>query len=500
MDKEVNIQVPALSLVENLLLAFHKQGIRYCHWKGNEHVGASMIGDSDLDILFDINQKPALEALLADLGFKKFNVIRQKQMKDVVDYIGLDTPSGRIVHVHSYFRLTVGKLFLKSYQINLEEKFLNTRIYNEQFGIYCSEPTLELLLLCFSEALSLRHRDVAKIYLSGKINYTGKTQREYTWLKKRTTDAKIKAVLQELLTDFRPVYDLVTGEFNRLQMRKLAHLLRKEFRNNHLYKPGIALMRRWYHEATVILARKLAQRFPYPFSTQRINPRGGVVVAINGKNCYEKTRILEDLKHTFRQKLDVYTLSVRHGKIRPDWEKEIRGIIGKMVASAPEKPQYQVYKKNFTVLQMTQVQSLKKNLKAWLLHQKKIRNLRYILKARQKGMFVICEHFPRTDNAEAAISNNGRDQLTKAGLSIKKQLFALAQHNPPDILIELVDEPLLKETMLPGGNSHELVVEKISEKGKVNSRNNTKTIIIDLNQPLAKTLSKIKKEIWNACP
>jgi hypothetical protein len=104
-----------LSAIARLLDALQENNILYCHWKSNEHLAASMAGDTDLDVLFDEKQKEEIESLLNTLGFKRFDAIRQKQYKDIVDFLCLDAQSGKIIHLHTHYRLTMGEPYLKGY-------------------------------------------------------------------------------------------------------------------------------------------------------------------------------------------------------------------------------------------------------------------------------------------------------------------------------------------------------------------------------------------------
>jgi hypothetical protein len=49
--------VATLIVIDNLLRDFHEHEILYCHWKSNEHLQASMLADTDLDVLFAIKKK-----------------------------------------------------------------------------------------------------------------------------------------------------------------------------------------------------------------------------------------------------------------------------------------------------------------------------------------------------------------------------------------------------------------------------------------------------------
>lgn len=44
-------------------------GVAYAHWKSNEHLDASLRGETDLDLLVPPEQMPAFERVVANLAF-----------------------------------------------------------------------------------------------------------------------------------------------------------------------------------------------------------------------------------------------------------------------------------------------------------------------------------------------------------------------------------------------------------------------------------------------
>src|SRR5687767_12073956 len=216
-----------LSLIEDMLRTFHKLNIKYCHWKSNEHLAASMLGLTDLDILFGEQNKAGIEMVLNKYGFKKFIPIKEKQYKDIEDFIGLDLPSGKIVHVHAHFKLTLGECYLKGYQLNLENKILDNRVFDIEFGIYRSAPAFELVLLYFRHALKVRNRDILRYYFKNNVRYSENILAEYQWLKIRCTNDEIEVLLKSLFFDYISIYNLVTKEFNHEVLLKLSRLLHK---------------------------------------------------------------------------------------------------------------------------------------------------------------------------------------------------------------------------------------------------------------------------------
>ena len=62
-----------LEIVSRFVDLLDLLAIKYCHWKSNEHLIPAIKGDTDLDILFDNNQKKTVEKALYNAKFIRFN-------------------------------------------------------------------------------------------------------------------------------------------------------------------------------------------------------------------------------------------------------------------------------------------------------------------------------------------------------------------------------------------------------------------------------------------
>lgn len=491
-----------LSMIASLLEALHENDIMYCHWKSNEHLGASMKGDTDLDVLFEETQKEKLELILNQLGFKRFNAIKQKQYKDIVDFIALDFESGKVIHLHAHYRLTMGEPYLKGYQLNIEDQILNSRVFNEEFGMYCIQPDLELILLYLRESLKLRHRDIILMRFKNKIQSREYLLREYAWLKSRTTDAVIHAMLKTTFTDYPAIYEIVTGEFNSKQLFKLASIIKKEYKVKRLYTPFTALMLRWYREATVIISRKLALILDQPILFKRNNPRGGVVVAVIGADGSGKSTVTENLKNTFEEKLDLYKIYFGRGDGKASLSRKLL-ISVKLFLRSDKKNSKVTQRKNAMPKKESFVWLLYKCMEAFLVAQEKRINMKRMQNAKKKGALVICDRYPQNqvmgynDGPLLHDFMGSRNPLFRTVANIESKIYAQFTNHPPDILFKLVADAEVVEKRKPGETSLEKLTAKINGVQQLKFNNTCKVITVDAKKPLNDVLSIVKKEIWN---
>ncbi|RYF88141.1 MAG: hypothetical protein EOO00_11620, partial [Chitinophagaceae bacterium] len=301
-----------LLLVRGLFEAFHEANIDYCHWKSNEHLDASMNGDTDLDILFDPASRSGLDKILQQLDFVKFEPVPQKKYNDIEDFIGLDVESGKIIHLHAHFRLTMGEPYLKGYQLNLERMILDTRVLDKDFGVFCTSPIYELILLFCRQALKLRNRDRFKLLFNKGIKVAPTLVREYEWLKRACSLEKIRSASEYLFSDKR-MEAIFLGPFDKKQFHKLSILLRKELRDSRTYHPVTALLTRWQREFVLKMKRRLANHSRTPIVHKRVHPTKGLVIAVIGADGSGKSTVIKNINSTFSKKLDVYPIYFGNG-------------------------------------------------------------------------------------------------------------------------------------------------------------------------------------------
>ena len=496
-----------LALIQNLLDELHKRRIVYCHWKSNEHLGASMMGDTDLDILFDVKHKEELKTLLQELHFKNFKPIPQKQYKDIEDFIGLDFFSGKIVHLHAHFKLTLGETYLKGYQLNFERKILHSRVFDNKYAIYRTHPALELILLFFRESLKIRHRDKLRLYFNKGIHYSGSILKEFHWLKQECSDRELKTILQELVEHHKPIFRFVTGDFNRKELLKLSALLKKEFAGQRLYPPLQALLLRWYREISITVLKKSSKLFHRPVISQRINPRGGLIVAVIGADGSGKSTIVANLQKTFSKKLDVYRTYLGKGKADNfSWPRKLLVGLKKRFASTKNKEKNSSPKINDSTTINVPKASFYKWVEALIVSFENRKKLKQRSAAKRKGMLVICDRYPQNQitgyNDGPVLHHLSKENkvVFRAMSKMETRLYNYAERNPPNIVFKLIADARIIQERKPSLASTEMLESKIEGIKKLQFAEGCRVITIDATLPLNNVLSTIKKEIWNILP
>lgn len=495
--------VPKLSIISTLFEVLHKNSIHYCHWKSNEHLAESLQGLTDLDVLFAADQKDRVESILHGLGFKKFHAIRQKLYKDIVDFLIIDPESGKVIHLHTHYRLTMGEPYLKGYQFtsDIESRILKDRSFNETYGLYCIHPAFELVLLFVRESLKLRHRDIVLAPAKKKSRDNQYILREFNWLKSKTSNEEIEEVIRSSFNNDRTMYHIVTGELNLKQLRRLSAIIKKKYFVTPLYSPLTGILQRWYREATVVISRKLATLLNKPILFKRINPRRGIVVAIVGADGSGKSTITENLKRSFEGKLDVFKIYFGRGDGKASGGRKLlstgKSLYHRQIKHKPEsnEPAIPIKRKGL-------LRKLYKALEAMLVAREKKQNLKLIQTAKKKGAFVICDRYPQNqtmgynDGPLLAGEMSSSNPLLRMLAKSEAKVYAQAQNNPPDLVFKLVADPQVMEKRKPGETAPEKLRMKIQGIKELAFNPSVKVITVDVSKPLDEVLYLIRTEIW----
>ena len=493
-----------LRKIASLFETLHEYEVEYCHWKSNEHLAASMRGDTDLDVLFREDERDRLELILKELGFKKFNAVREKQYRDITDFLALDAASGKVIHLHTHYRLTMGEPFLKGFQFSypIEERILNARIYNEEFGIYCIQPAVELVLLYIREALKLRHRDRLMSAFGNRFHPNAFVLREYQWLKNRSSVEDIRHAVTTVFAEQTEILPFVTAEFSTRTFARLASVIKNGRGTTRLYSTVRGLALRWRREMTLDLSRYCAAILDRPILFKRINPRGGTVVAVVGADGSGKSTVTENLVKTFSEKLDVYKIYFGRG----DGKASLMRAVLQLLAGtrARRKNKNKLTAASNAAPKRGRVRLIYKCVQALLVAHEKRQSAKRMQLARKKGALVICDRYPQNqimgynDGPLLHAFHNAQSSFLRAIARYEARVYAAAENSPPDIIIKLVADADVVEKRKPGETAIEELRAKIEGIRKLRFKNPGRTIVVDAAKPLEDVLYTVKKEIWNA--
>lgn len=370
-------------LVRQLVDDFNSSGILYCHWKSNQHLDASMSGDTDLDILFAPDQKKSVLVILAQNGFRLFKAPGFLRYNRIHDYIGIDSQNRKIIHIHAHFELATGRTGIKNYQLGVENVLLQGRVFDEELQIYRSAPEMECLLLYLRLGLKFRsnHWDLSKPNAHFKNILV-----EREWIHNRVNADKLKTLRGTFVKEslFDQIEGLINAELSNSSLRALSTAVDQEYGSGLAFKLKGAFLRliRPLRFQIARIARYSSLKY---VARKRVNPEKGLIFAIVGSDGSGKSTQISILTKLFKKKVDVVNFYMGSNKgSMSRHRKAISAIYRK--AEAVKSPAFKPFQK-LASLALAFSMAWEKRFK--------IKQANYL---RDKGVIVICDRYPQIES------------------------------------------------------------------------------------------------------
>ena len=498
--RRAEADVPTLATVTRLAAALRGDDIPYCHWKSNAHLGDSAAGTTDLDLLVDRRHAARLAGLLPRIGFKRFAAVPWHAYPGVEDYLALDRDTGRLVHLHLHYELTLGERHLKGYRLPWEQLALSRRRLDRPTGLYVSDPTLELLLLLVRSALKLRLRDRWRFGQSSR-GLDEATRREYQWLMARADLEELSSLACRLLGPEAAdaVGALVAEPPTPARLHALRQGARAELRGCRTHGAAGAFLRRTLRGVRVLAAAADRRWVRSAHRRVRTDPRGGLVVALIGCDGAGKSTLAARTLAWLSWKLDttpVY-LGSGDGPASPlRWPLRLalrlalaaRRRRARGAATDPVAP--------------TAGWTVPRIVWALVLSREKRRKLASAVRARTRGMVVLCDRYPQ---AQVPGFNDGPLRArwlehpwapARARARWEAAPYEWAARHPPDLVIKLLVSPGVTLRRKPGMRVED-VRRRVDAVRSLTFLEPAHVVEIDADAPLERVVQRVKDAIWD---
>jgi len=285
-----------LAALADLFQSLHAENVPYCHWKSNDHLAASLAGDTDLDLLVQRRASLQLARILSERGFKRFLGKPGRGSPGIEDYLGFDAATGRLLHLDIHYQLTLGEKFLKGYRLPWEELMLSTRQLDNEHGIYVADPHLELLMVVIRAVLKLRTRDFLLTALGRP--YTARSAlHEIPWLAARVQGERLLRLATGLVgpSAARTLTEMLAGPRPTLrQLLAFGRRVRPRLSEYRTYGPVEARLRRWIGEWRAVWGT-LDRRIRRGPGRAKRTAQGGLIVAFAGADGAGKSSLTRAL-------------------------------------------------------------------------------------------------------------------------------------------------------------------------------------------------------------
>lgn len=388
-----------LKTVNDLFRRFHESGMVYCHWKSNEHLGAAVEGRTDLDILVDPSRPADLQGILAQSGFKRFASPPLRAYPGIEDYLAFDETSGRLVHLHLHYQLTIGQSHLKGYRLPWEHRVLATRRRDPEYGIDCSDPAMELVLLLVRAALKFRLRNRLRTTTGGDDFL-----RELAWLKQRTREAEVLQLVAELVgpSAIAPSREVLADPASTSKLAALATYARHNLRRYRSFGSIGSSVRALVREVQWIADAINRRYLHHPVPLRRTSPRGGVIIILIGADGSGKSSLAQTLVEWLGVKLDVMPLYFGSGDGPSAWYRRPMKWAHRLLMAPIAAKEAASRKTGAATGGETRRQLLREQARvlwALALSSEKRGKIRRMVRAQNRGLVVVCDRFPQAHTA-----------------------------------------------------------------------------------------------------
>ena len=269
-----------------------------------------MLGDTDFDLLVDRRAALAVAEIFSQMNIKRFVVAPFHQYPGVDDYVCCDTDTGKLIHLHIHYQLTVGEKHLNGYRLPWEEITLSTRMMDSRHEIYVADPHVELVLLVTRAAVKLRARDLVLGTLR-RTYFQHKVLREFAWLERRIERGRLLEVAHRMVGPkaARILLDMVDAPPAKRRLLAFRRNCEPSLGSYRSFSAWGARVRRWLREARTLWWWVENRYYRVPKNSSRTCPQGGVMVAVVGDHAAGKSTIANAIAEWLAEEVAVVPIT-----------------------------------------------------------------------------------------------------------------------------------------------------------------------------------------------
>jgi thymidylate kinase len=424
-------------LATEVLSALDDAGIVYCVWKGSGHLLDSIEGRSDLDVLIDPARSDDARGILADFGFRPSRTAPSRAEIAVEDFLGIDTASRSLVHLHMYLRLLVGESHLERYRIPWERYVLETR--RRSGDIFVADAAVEAVLVLTRGALRLGVGGIpTRLGISN-----GHLRQDLEALIAQTEHSKVLTIAKDWLgvRGAEAISRCLTRGPDVKNLARLRVIVRETLASQAATRGPSAVVRRLWRTGMWVrrgLGRRYLQR---PVLLARGGSSGGLLVALVGADGSGKSTLARDLSNWFAPKLDTLYVYLGSGDGPASVVRLPMKIVHRQRLSRRD-PGKDARRAGSESPSLEPV-SAAKTAWALALAYEKQRKLRKAMLARSRGLLVICDRYPQTqiagenDGPLLAMWATSASPVRRWLATWEARPYRLADRFAPDLVLRL---------------------------------------------------------------
>lgn len=299
------VKTEPLGLVLRLFHSWNDANVKYCHWKGNEHLLEGMCGETDLDVLMTDSSREEGTRILTELKFIHLSSQFGSSYPHVEDWVGCDPANGKLAHVHLHFQIVSGHHGMKEYTLPFADELISTRINDEHWDVYIAEPTLELLMLYTRIGIKAEYRDLLKAQM-GNYHVSKHDIPEILYLKDRYDKDTLNNIAEKYYGDNKhEVLEIISRDTYDskwlLDLHRIAIKTCKPYNRTGMAQPFLRI----YYRLAIAVRRIERKLFlPYMITKKTIPDGKGVIVVFVGQDGAGKSTVTKEAVKWLTWKID----------------------------------------------------------------------------------------------------------------------------------------------------------------------------------------------------
>lgn len=344
-----------MNVMKQIFDAFEEGDISYVHFKSNMNLRESFEGKADFDVLVDRARLTDVEIILSQNNGKRFNPVTYGRYPGVDNWIVFDDETGILYHLHLHYQIASGKALIKDYVIPWNERIFATRVKDGEFGIYVTNPNLELLLLTVRSVIKSHFSDRLKASI-GLYRLHSSLLQEKLWLLERVSEDALRENVSILIPEKYRETVLALAMKKGLSGREFIRLnkaVRRTLKLHRRMSAGRANLTAFSEKVGDVWNKIRARKFDKNVITKKTSLHGGAIIAFVGPDGAGKSTITGDIQKWISRKIECKRFYMGTG------DGKTTGF-GRVVKSTGGK------NSSFGVIKKQELLSFWKQPKAWI--------------------------------------------------------------------------------------------------------------------------------------